>query len=79
MRLLKKILALLVYGALFLPGSDYRMTAWVRAVETVSTSLDRTMRRRKSKLENDLRAQHMRILHIADAGLGEQTQRIRCA
>lgn len=79
MRLLKKILALLVYGALFLPGSDYRITAWVRAVETVSTSMDRTMRRRKARLENDRLNQHVRMLHEAGVDLGEETQRIRCA
>lgn len=77
MRLFKKVLALLVYGALFLPGSDYRVTAWMRAVETVSTSLDRTMRRRKSRLENERLNYHVRMLHEAGTDVGESTQRVR--
>ncbi len=77
MRLFRKILALLVYAAIFLPASDYRVTAWMRAVETVSTSLDRTMRRRKSRLENDRLNYDVRMLHEAGFDLGESTQRVR--
>jgi hypothetical protein len=78
MRILKKVLALCVYAMLFLPTSDYRITAWMRAVETMSTSLDRTMRRRKSRLENERLNYHVRMLHEAGVDLGESTQRIRC-
>ena len=53
MRIVRKIIALAVYAALLLPISDSRITTWFRAIEVASTSLDRTMRRRKSQLEND--------------------------
>lgn len=78
MRLLRKVVAFALYGALLLPGSDYRLNAWVRAMEMVSTSLDRTMRRRKSRIEGERFARHMRILHEAGMDREEATLRIRC-
>ncbi len=73
MRILRKLIALVVYAALLLPGSDYRLSAWMRAVEVTSTALDRTMRRRKSQIENERVARHMRILQMAGDDREEQT------
>jgi hypothetical protein len=77
-RILRKLLALVIYATLLLPGADYRLSAWMRAVEITSTALDRTMRRRKSQIENERFARHLRILQMAGDERGEKTLRIRC-
>ena len=53
MRALRKLIAIAVYAALLLPASEHHINAWMRAVELTSTSFDRTLRRRKSRLENE--------------------------
>ena len=72
MRLLRKLLALAIYGILFLPTADYRTTAWIRALEVTQTSLDRTLRRRRSRIENDRLARHLQVL-TRDDGQEERT------
>ena len=77
MRVLRKVVAFALYAALLMPGSDYRLNAWARAVEMVSTSLDKTMRRRKSRIEAERFAKSMRLLHEAGMDREEATLRIR--
>lgn len=76
MRLLRKFLTLAVYAALFIPGTDYKTTAWIRALEVTSTSLDKTLRRRKSRLENERLARHLQM-HQMDVEYEEQTLRLK--
>jgi hypothetical protein len=78
-KLVRRLIALLVYAALLAPVSEHRMTAWVRAVEVASTSLDRTMRRRKSQLENDRFSRFLKLLQQAGQDREERTLRIRRA
>lgn len=79
MRLLRKLVAMVVYAAVLFPGSDYRVTAWVRAIEVASTALDKTMRRRKSRLENDRFARTLHLVQIADGEREDATGRFRPA
>lgn len=79
MRVLRKIIAFVVYAALLLPVSEHRLTAWMKVVEVTSTALDRTMRRRRSRLENDHCSRFMRLLQLASDDREEKTLRIRCA
>lgn len=72
MRLLRKLFALAIYSVLFLPTADYRTTAWLRALEVTQTSLDRTLRRRRSRIENDRLARHLQVLTF-DQGQEERT------
>ena len=76
MRLLRKLVALAVYAVMFLPTADYRTTAWIRALEVTSTSLDKTLRRRKSRMENERMARHVQMMHL-DVEYEEQTLKIR--
>jgi hypothetical protein len=62
MRVLRRLIALCVYAVLFLPTADYRTTAWIRALEVTSTSLDKTIRRRRSRIENERLARHLQTL-----------------
>ena len=74
MRVLRKLVALAVYAVMVLPTADYRTTGWIRALEVTSTSLDRTLRRRKSRIENDRLARHMQMNEL-DVPYEEQTMR----
>ncbi|HEY3054372.1 MAG TPA: hypothetical protein VGK31_00425 [Thermoanaerobaculia bacterium] len=66
MRFLRKLIAFALYAAVLLPGSDYRLNAWMKAVEVTSTALDRTLRRRKSSIENDRFARFVKLMHDLD-------------
>lgn len=77
MRVLRKLVAFLVYAAVLLPVSDYRLPSWMKAVEITSTSLDRTMRRRKSSVESERLARYLKLIHSLDGDLGEVTWRWR--
>jgi hypothetical protein len=79
MRVLRKFVAFIVYAAILLPGTgpDIRWTAWFRAVEMTSTALDRTLRRKKSAIENENLALTMRLTQIADGDRQDMTGRIR--
>ena len=66
MRVLRKLIAFALYAAVLLPGSDYRINAWMKAVEVTSTALDRTLRRKKSSLENDRFARFIKLMHDLD-------------
>jgi hypothetical protein len=77
MRFLRKLIALALYAAVLLPGSDYRINAWMKAVEVTSTALDRTLRRRKSSVENDRLARFVKLMHAIDADQGDVTWRWR--
>lgn len=66
MRFLRKLIAFALYAAVLLPGSDYRLNAWMKAVEVTSTALDRTLRRRKSSIENDRFARFVKMMHDLD-------------
>jgi hypothetical protein len=66
MRFLHKFIAFALYAAILLPGSEYRLTAWMRAVEVTSTALNRTMRRRRSSIENARLARFMTLMHELD-------------
>ena len=79
MRVLRKIIAFVVYAALLLPVSEHRLTAWMKAVELTSTALDRTLRRRRSSLENERFARSMHLLQLASDDRDEKTLRVRCA
>jgi hypothetical protein len=66
MRFLRKLIAFALYATVLLPGSDYRLNAWMKAVEVTSTSLNRTLRRRKSSLENERFARFLKLMHELD-------------
>ena len=66
MRVLRKLIAFALYAAVLLPGADYRIHAWMKAVEVTSTALDRTLRRKKSSLENDRFARFIKLMHDLD-------------
>lgn len=77
MRLLRKLVAFAVYGALFLPGTDsFRLNAWMRAVSVTSTAFDSTLRRRRSRLENERFSRHLKLLQM-DVDHEERTLRVR--
>jgi hypothetical protein len=77
MRVFRKLVALVLYGALLLPGAEsFRITTWLRAVTVTSTAFDSTMRRRRSRLENDRFARDLKLLQ-RDADHGERTLRVR--
>lgn len=76
MRVLRKLIALAVYAVMFLPTADYRTTAWIRALEVTSTSLDKTLRRRKSRIEGERLARHLQMNGL-DVPYEEQTLKIR--
>lgn len=77
MRLVRKFVALILYGALFLPGADsFRVTSWLRAVSVTSTAFDSTMRRRRSALENERFARHLQLMQM-DQQHEERTLRVR--
>lgn len=67
MRFLRRLVAFALYAAVLLPGADYQLNAWMKAVEVTSTSLDRTLRRRKSSIENDRYARYLKLLHSLDS------------
>lgn len=65
-RFLRKLVALALYAAVLMPGtSEIRLNAWMRAVEVTSTALDRTMRRRRSSIENERLGRFLK-LHALD-------------
>ena len=76
LRILKKLISFVIYAAVFFPTADYRATAWLRAIEISSTSLDKTLRRRKSRIENERMAQHLRMNGM-DVEFGEETLKVR--
>jgi hypothetical protein len=77
MRLFRKLVAFVVYGALLFPGTDsFRLNAWMRAVSVTSTAFDGTLRRRRSRLENDRFARHLKMLQM-DVQHEERTLRTR--
>ena len=79
MRVLRKFVALIVYAAILLPGTgpDIRWTAWFRAVEMTSTALDKTLRRKKSRIENARLAETLEMTQVADGERQDMTGRIR--
>jgi hypothetical protein len=77
MRILRKFVALFLYAAVLLPTTDFKFSAWMRAVEVTSTAFDSTMRRRRSKVENERFSRHLRLLQM-DAQHEEKTLRVRC-
>ncbi len=80
MRVLQKLIAFIVYGALLLPISQpNRLMAWMKAVEVSSTCFDRTMRRRRSQVDGDRYARFMRLWALASDDRDEKTLRVRCA
>ena len=79
MIVVRKLVALLVYAALLSPVSERHLVAYVRAVEIASTSLDRTMRRRKSEIENDRFSRFMRLMQEGSEVREERTLRMRRA
>jgi len=77
MRLFRKLVAFVVYGALLLPGTDsFKLTSWMRAVEVTSTAFDGTMRRRRSRVENERFARHLKLLQM-DVEHEERTLKVR--
>jgi hypothetical protein len=76
-KVVRKLIAMVLYAALVLPGSEYRMTSWLKAFELTSTVLDRTLRRRKSEIQNDKLARFLRSLQVTsereDATLSGRT------
>ena len=77
MRVIRKLIALVVYGALFLPGGDnFRLHSWMRAVEITSTAFDATLRRRRSRLESERFTRHLRVLRLENQH-EERTLRVR--
>jgi hypothetical protein len=52
-KIIRKIVAMFLYAVLLLPGAEYRMSSWLKAVEASTAVVDRTMRRRKSRVESD--------------------------
>lgn len=77
MSVVRKFVALLLYGILFLPGADsFRVTTWMRAVAVTSTAFDSTMRRRRSRLESERLAKHVLVLQM-EAEKEERTLRVR--
>ena len=76
MRIVRKLIAIAVYAALLLPGSEHRVHAWMRAVEVTSTALDKTMRRRKSRIENENFIRHLIVMRMEEHQ-EEKTMRVR--
>ena len=66
MRFFQKFIALALYASILLPGSDYRLNAWMKAVEVTSTAFNRTLRRRRSSVENAHLARFLRLMHEFD-------------
>ena len=60
MKIVRKCVALLLYAIILLPGAEYRMSSWLKAVEASTAVVDRTMRRRKSRVENERFATFLR-------------------
>lgn len=78
MKLLRKLFTMMLYAFLLLPGRDYRIDAGLlRAVEIASTALDRTMRRRKSRMENDRFTHHIEMIAMARQTCGDQSLTLR--
>ena len=63
MRFLRRLLAFALYAAVLLPMNDYRLNAWMKAVEVTSTSLHPALRRRKSSVENDRMARFLKLMN----------------
>lgn len=59
MKIVRKFVALILYAVLLLPGAEYRMSSWLKAIEASTAVVDRTMRRRKSRVENQRLARFM--------------------
>ena len=77
MKLFKKLVAMCVYFFLLLPGKDFQVNSSVlRAVEVATTALDRTMRRRRSGIEN-ARFAHIAQLIGSRRDFGDQTLTLR--
>jgi hypothetical protein len=77
MRLVRKLVAVIAYAFLFLPGADAsRITAWMRAVTVTSTAFDSTMRRRRSSIESERLARNVTLLQM-DHLHEERTLRVR--
>ncbi|HEX9162297.1 MAG TPA: hypothetical protein VF980_11370 [Thermoanaerobaculia bacterium] len=77
MRFLRKLIAFALYASVLAPMTDYNLPSWVKAIEVTSTALDRTLRRRKSSLENDHYARFLKLMHALDARQGDVTWRWR--
>jgi hypothetical protein len=76
MRILRKLIAIAVYAALLLPVGHDRLTRSLKAIEVTTTALDRTMRRRRSRVENERIIKHLAILQsVADDE--EKTERLK--
>lgn len=75
--MVRKLVAFLVYAAILLPTGDYRVTAWIRAVEVTSTALDKTLRRKKSRIESDRLSRHLQLTQIADGDKQDLTGRLK--
>jgi hypothetical protein len=77
MRIFRKLVAIVVYGALLLPGADaFRLNTWMRAVSITSTAFDSTLRRRRSRVESERFVRHLELLHM-DVEHEERTLRVR--
>ena len=77
MRIFRKLVAFVVYGALFLPGTDaFRLNAWMRAVSVTSTAFDSTLRRKRSRIESEHLSRYVRLLRM-DVDHEERTLRVR--
>ena len=68
MRIVRKLVALALYAVLLLPGAEFRMASWLKAVEASTAVVDRTMRRRKSRVENARLSRH---LHVTAASIDD--------
>ena len=76
MKILKKVIAIAVYAALILPVGHDRLARSLKAIEVTTTALDRTMRRRRSRVENERIIKHLAILQsVADDE--EKTERLK--
>ncbi len=73
-RIVRKCIALLLYAILLLPGAEHQMASWLRAIEASTAVVDRTMRRRKSKVENDRLAKFMETGSQEDRKTGRDTK-----
>jgi hypothetical protein len=78
MRVVRKLVALVLYAAILLPGTEAtRLTSWMRAVAATSTAFDSTMRRKRTRLESERLARDIERMHM-DALREEKTLRVRC-
>lgn len=72
MKIVRKIIAMILYAVVLLPGAEYKMSSWLKAVEASTAVVDRTMRRRKSRVEHERLAKYLTAVPATRQTPGQQ-------